>query len=82
MALLPDLSTASLLALVVFLAALGFLVVFVETIRGPRMIGFVVAAGAVAALLSALGELGLGLVVLGLAAAVLANEAFERLTTR
>lgn len=82
MALLPDLSTASILALVVFLAALGLLVVFVETIRGSRVIGFVVAAGAAAAVLSALGELGLGLVVLGLAAAVLANEAFERLTTR
>lgn len=82
MALLPDLSTATILALVVFLAALGLLVVFVESIRAGRMAVGLVAIAAAAAGLSAFGEPGIGVVLLGLAAALLANHAFEWLTTR
>lgn len=82
MAFLPDLAVASLLALVVFLVALGLLVVFIESIPPARTAGFLVAATALSGGLAVLGEVGVGLVVLGLAAAVLANHAFEWLTTR
>jgi len=51
MALLPDLALASLYAVVVFLLALGFLVVFIEVISMRRLLAglvltLVVAAGA------------------------------------
>lgn len=82
MAFLPDLGAAALYAVVVFLLALGFLVVFVEAIRPSRVAGSLAADVALVLLFVWLGESGLALLVLGLGAAVLANHAFEWLTTR
>ena len=82
MALLPDLATAGGMALVVFLVTLGILVVFVEAVPRRTAVGVVVAALVLAAGLALLGEAGLGLVFLGFAGAVAANDAFEWLTTR
>ncbi len=82
MPLLPDLSIAALYAVVVFLLALGFLVVFVETIRLPRMLAFLLGDAAVALALIWLNELGVALLVLAPGLAVVANQVFEWLTTR
>ncbi len=82
MALLPDLGTAGLYAVAVFLLILGVLVVFVETVRPPRL-ALVVGASIVAAVgLAVLGEIGLALIPMGIAAAFVANQAFEWLTAR
>jgi len=82
MAILVDPSTAGLAALVVFLVALGLLVLFIETISRARLVAVLVLDIAIAGSLVAADEAGLALVALSVAAAVLANEAFERLTTR
>lgn len=82
MALLPDLAVASVLALVVFLLALGLLVVFIESVRPARLVAVLLAGVAVSGALAVLGETGLALVAMALAAAVLANQGFEWLTTR
>ncbi len=82
MALLPDLAMAALYAAVVFLVVLGGLVIFVETVRTMRLLTLLVADAAVAALLAVLGEVGVGIVVAGFGAALIANQAFEWLTTR
>jgi hypothetical protein len=81
-ALLPDLGLAALYAVVVFLLFLGFLVVFVETIPPRRLAVAILAAVVVATWLASAGEAGLSLLPLGVAAALLANHAFEWLTTR
>jgi dipeptide/tripeptide permease len=82
MPLLPDLATAGGIALAVFLLALGFLVVFMESVP-PRLVAVVsLVAIILAALLAVLGELGIGLVALGFPAALIANGVFEWLTTR
>ena len=82
MAPLLDLATAGAAALVAFLVTLGVLVVFVEDV--PRravailfLVGLVLAAS-----LAIVGQLGVGLVLLGFAAAFAANGGFEWLTTR
>jgi hypothetical protein len=82
MPVLPDLGAAALFAAVVFLVTLGILVVFLE--RGPgRRAGFVVAVTvALAAAFSLAGEVGLAFVAVAVGGAVLANRAFEWLTTR
>jgi hypothetical protein len=82
MAILVDPSTAGLAALVVFLVALGLLVLFIETISRPLLVAVLVLDLALAGSLVAADEAGLALAALSVAAAVLANEAFERLTTR
>lgn len=82
MALLPDLAAAAIYAAVVFLVALGFLVVFVETIRPSRLIATIVACAALVASLVWLGEPGLGLLVLGIAGAFVGSQVFDWLTTR
>jgi len=82
MPLLPDLGLAALYGLVVFLLALGFLVVFVESISMRRLLAALVVTLVVAAGLVSNGEPGLSLLVLGVAGAFIANHAFERLTTR
>jgi hypothetical protein len=81
MAVLADPGSALLAALVVFLVSLGLLVLFVETMSRARIVAILVANGIVAGIFIAWGEAGLGLAAAGFAAAVLANEAFERLTT-
>ena len=82
MALLPDLALAFLYGLVVFLLTLGFLVVFVEVISKRRLLAGLVVTFVIAAGLASNGESGLSLLALGVAGALLANHAFERLTTR
>jgi len=82
MAILADPSTAGLAALVVFLVALGLLVLFIETISRARLVAVLVLDIAIGGTLVAADEAGLALVALSVAAAVLANEAFERVTTR
>ncbi len=82
MALLPDLVTAGGVALAVFLIGLGVLVVFVESLDRRKASVLILVPVVFAALLTVLGEFGIALIPLGLAAAVLANEVFEWLTTR
>ncbi len=82
MAVFPDFGAAVLYAAVVFLVALGILVVFVETVSPRRAASIVAAAIVVAAALSFVNEIGLAFIALGLASAVVANSVFEWLTTR
>lgn len=81
MALL-DPGTGALIGVAVFLLALGTLVVFLETVRSSLAMALVLVAVVVAALLAFLGEVGLGIVVLGFGAAVIADHVFDWLTTR
>ncbi len=82
MALLPDPATAALYGLAAFLLLLGILVVFVEAVRPVRFLAALVADVAIAILLAVGGELGVSFIVLGVGGALLANQAFEWLTTR
>jgi len=82
MALIPDLAAAALYALVVFLLFLGLLVVFVETIPPRLLMVIILAAILFAAWLAWVGEAGLSFLGLAVAAALVANQAFERLTSR
>ena len=82
MAVLPDLATAGLYALVVFLLALGFLVIFVETVPPRRLVAALVLSVVVAVVLAGMDETGIGLLALGTGGALLANQTFEWLTTR
>lgn len=82
MPLLPDLTVAGGIALAAFLLTLGVLVVFVESVPRRITFGFLLIALVVVVPLAFLDEFGIGLVVLGFAAAFLANDIFEWLTTR
>lgn len=82
MPLLPDLGAAALYAVVVFLAALGLLVVFIEAVRPGRVLALLVADVALAMLLIWLMEVGAAFLVLAPGFALVANQLFERLTTR
>lgn len=82
MALIPDLASAALYAVVVFLLFLGLLVVFVETIPPRLLMVMILVPILVGAWLAWVGELGLSLLAVGVAAALLANQAFEWLTGR
>ena len=82
MALLPDLAVAAIYAVILFLVALGFLVVFVESIRPSRVVVSLVVGVGVAAALGWAGETGLGLLALAAGGAILASRVFERLTSR
>jgi uncharacterized membrane protein (DUF485 family) len=82
MAVLPDLATASLYAVVVFLLVLGVLVVFVETVSFRKLVIVVLGAVLTASILLGIGEAGMAIVAMGVAAAVLANQTFEWLTNR
>ncbi len=82
MAPVLDLVTAGEAALVAFLLTLGVLVVFVESVPGRTAAAILLVALVLAAVLAALGELGIGLILVGFAAAFVANGVFEWLTTR
>jgi len=82
MALLPDLGAAVLGAVVVFLLALGFLVVFIETISFRRLVSAIASLAIVAVVLGLIGETGVALLAVGVGGALVANHAFEWLTTR
>jgi drug/metabolite transporter (DMT)-like permease len=81
-AVLPDIAAAGLYGLVLFLLALGVLVIFVEKVSARRLVGLLLAAGLAALVLATIGEAGLALLAVGFAAALLANQTFEWLTTR
>ncbi len=82
MSLLPDLTVAGGIALAVFLLTLGVLVIFLESV--PRRIVFrlLLITIVLGAVLSLFDELGIGIILLAFAAAFLANDVFEWLTTR
>lgn len=80
MALLPDLATAGLYALVVFLLALGFLVIFVEVVPPRRLVAALFGSVLIAIALAGMGEVGIGFLVLAVGGALIANYTFERLT--
>src|SRR2546422_9943865 len=82
MALIPDLATAALYAVVVFLLFLGLLVVFVETIPPRLLMVIILAAILFAAGLAWVGEAGPLFLGRQTAAGLPANHGFERLTTR
>lgn len=82
MALLPDLAAAALYGAVVFLLALGILVIFVETVSLRRLVAALVIDAILAIGLASAGETGVSVLVIGAGAALLANHAFEWLTTR
>jgi hypothetical protein len=82
MAALPDLAAAALYGVVVFLLALGFLVIFVETVPPRRLIALLLGSFLVAVVLAGMGETGIAFLALGVGAALVANHAFEWLTTR
>jgi hypothetical protein len=82
MAALPDLAAAGLYGVVVFLLALGLLVVFVETVPPRRLIALLFGAFLFAVVLAGMGETGVAFLALGAGAALIANQTFEWLTTR
>ncbi len=82
MPLLPDLGVAGGIALAVFLVVLGFLVVFVESVGRRAVVAVVGIVLVLGVALSLLGEPGVALIAFGFAAAFVANEMFEWLTTR
>src|SRR5207249_10901776 len=82
MASLPDLAAAGLYGVVVFLLTLGFLVIFVETVPPRRLIALLLGSFLVAVVLAGMGETGVAFLALGIGAALIANYAFEWLTTR
>jgi drug/metabolite transporter (DMT)-like permease len=81
-AVLPDIAAAGLYGLVLFLLALGVLVIFVEKVSARRLVALLLTAGLAALVLATIGETGLALLAVGFAAALLANQTFEWLTTR
>jgi len=82
MAVLSDLSVAAIAAVVVFLGSLGVLVIFVESVKGHRLVAFVAVDAVIAAAFLIAGDVGMAVVALAVAAAALTNEAFERFTLR
>ncbi len=82
MPLLPDLAVAGGVALAVFLLTLGVLVVFFESVPRRAVFGLLLVALVLLTVLTFLDELGVGIVILALALAFLANDLFEWLTTR
>ncbi len=82
MSLLPDLTLAGGIALAVFLLTLGVLVIFLESVPRRMVFGLLLITIVVVAALSLFDELGIGIILLAFAAAFLANDVFEWLTTR
>lgn len=82
MALLPDLAAAALYGVVVFLLALGILVIFVETVPPRRLLAALVVAAILAIGIASAGEPGVSFLIVGAGGAFLANHAFEWLTNR
>ncbi len=82
MPLLPDLTVAGGIALAVFLLTLGVLVIVLESVPRRIVFGLLLITIVLVAVLSLLGELGIGIILLAFAAAFLANDVFEWLTTR
>lgn len=82
MPLLPDLTVAGGIALAVFLLTLGVLVVFLESVPRRMVFGLLLIAVVLLVVLAFLDQLSVGIIVLAFAAAFLANDVFEWLTTR
>jgi len=82
MPFLPDLATAALYAVVVFLLVLGLLIVFVEAVRTSQLVALLITDFVVAGIFVLAGEYGMSLLSLAVAASLISNQAFEWLTTR
>ncbi len=82
MPFLPDLATAALYAVVVFLLVLGLLIVFVEAVRTSQLVALLITDFVVAGIFVLAGEYGMSLLSLAVAASFISNQAFEWLTTR
>src|SRR5947199_7537430 len=82
MAALPDLAAAGLYGVVVFLLALGFLVIFMETVPPRRLIALLLGSFLVAVVLAGMGEKGVAYLARGSGAAIIETSAFEALTAR
>src|SRR2546429_8809803 len=65
MAALPDLAAAGLYGVVVFLLALGFLVIFVETVPPRRLIALLLGSFLVAVVLAGVGGIWVAFLALG-----------------
>src|SRR5438552_18380975 len=81
MAALPDLAAAGLYGVVVFLLALGLLVIFVETVPLRRLIALLHGSFLVAADPAVMAETGGDYLALRIGAALTAYYGFELLTT-
>src|SRR5436309_15712726 len=81
MAALPDLAAAGLYGVVVFLLALGFLVIFMETVPPRRLIALILGSFLVAVVLAGMGATGVAFLELRIGWALVAICAFVRLTT-
>src|SRR5437763_3024704 len=82
MAALPHLAAAGLYGVVVFLLALGFLVIFVETVPPRRLIALLLGSFLVAVVLAGMGETGFAFLLLGIGADLISNYEFYRLLRR
>src|SRR2546426_10658801 len=82
MAALPDLAAAGLYGGVVFLLALGLLVIFGETVPPRRVIALLLGSFLVAVVLAGTGETRVALLALGGRAALVTNNAFQWRTRR
>src|SRR5438105_15089293 len=82
MAALPDLAAAGLYGVVVFLLALGFLVIFVETVPPRRLIALLLGSFLVAVVLVAMGETLSAFLALGVGGALDGNLAVVSRSTQ
>lgn len=82
MPILPDMATAALYAVVVFLLVLGFLIVFVEAVRPSKLLAVLITDFVVAGIFAFASEYGMSLLTLAVAASFVSNHVFEWLTTR
>src|SRR5947208_16389925 len=80
MAALPDLAAAGVYGVVVFLLALGFLVIFVETVPPRRLIALLLGSFLVPVVLAGMGEIGVGFLAPGGGVAPVADHPFAPLT--
>jgi len=80
MPLVPDLGIAAAAALVVFFVMLGLLVIFIENLEMKLVLGLLFILLGITVALVALGEVGIGLVVLAAIAAIVMDQALEHFT--
>jgi len=80
MPLVPDLGIAAAAALVVFFVMLGLLVIFIENLEMKLVLGILFILLGITVALVALGEVGIGLVVLAAIAAIVMDQALEHFT--
>jgi len=77
---LVELGIAAAAALVVFFVMLGILVIFVENLEMKLVLGLLFILLGITVALVALGEAGIGLVVLAAIAAIVMDQVLEHFT--